>query len=201
MRDRVEVAPVDTRAGLVVDHDPRLGLPDTGDDQPLLLPARERQRVLIGERQKIELVEQPVDVVVRWAGARRPRTGGGELDLGADAIGEELALHVLHDDSAYAEPLPSRDRLPVEANAAGMRLQSGNNTGEGGFACTVRTADRGHGPSGKVRRVNGEDRASLEHAAHVLKLETAAAASGFRGRSDGRTGRRRRNARPGRRDR
>ena len=100
--------------------------------------------MLIGERQEIELVEQPVDVVVRWAGARRPRPGGGELDLGADVIGEELALHVLHDNSAYAKPLPSRDGLPVEANGVGMRLQSGNNTGEDGLTRTVGSTDRGH---------------------------------------------------------
>ena len=68
VRDRVQVTPVHARARLVVDHDPRSDLPGTGDDHPLALSGR--QRVLLGEWQKIELVEQSVDIADGGRGSR-----------------------------------------------------------------------------------------------------------------------------------
>ena len=70
-RDRLQVPPVHARTGLVVDDDARTRAPGGGDDEALLLPARQRQRMLLGVGQQVELVEQPVRLgVVQCASAR-----------------------------------------------------------------------------------------------------------------------------------
>ena len=89
-RDRLQVPPVHTRTGLVVDDDARTRAPGGGDDEALLLPARQRQRMLLGVGQG--LVVSPnqtlslVDVPLEYAGA-----AGGILQTG-ERIGTSIGI-------------------------------------------------------------------------------------------------------------
>ncbi|OLT16945.1 hypothetical protein BJF78_13365 [Pseudonocardia sp. CNS-139] len=146
VRDGLQVASVDTGAGLVEDHDAPAGDADGGDDEALLLASGEGERVPLCEVGEVEGVEHR-----RGVGGVR-RAGAGELDLGPDAVGEQLPLHVLHDDRAEPLACSRADDPAVQAHPAGGTLQAGDDPGEGGLADSVDAADRGDRPAANETR-------------------------------------------------
>ena len=95
------------------------------------------------------------------------RPGRGEHDLGADTVGEELALRILHDDRTQAEPLSRGDGGSVERYGAAVRLEASDHAGESGLARPVGTAHCRDASGWDMRGVDGQHRAPLEGAPHI----------------------------------
>ena len=135
---------VDARRWFVEDDDRAPGGAGSRDDEALLLPARQAQRVALSQVGEVEVGQELLPGLA--AGIRR-----ADRQLALERVGEQLASGVLHDERTRGAPLPAIRLLAVQGDRPGSGSgQPAQHAHEGRFPGAVLSRDAGDLPGRKV---------------------------------------------------